>query len=287
MNENNKFGIRGAAIADAIANRCFTPEQKEILEYQQGTVKITIVDQLNRFYGHRYLIWGDEKTVRIAAQIVHENEYLIEEIKELKEKIKIIKNPENFKRVITAKTASVGCANSLTNIDNLNRQIDTSEGYSQSNNVTYQRSMMAEPTRIIDKLDALDDTNKLTTVKQKKSKFKFVDDAMNKETLLKGASDEIEIKEVVPESDNKEYHNSAFSKTGNLAYSSNDVHLEHRAVNKNETTNKAISTTNNEGTTEDQILSEATYRSLIIEIPRLRVKFWNKFWCLFKPDSHC
>lgn len=52
----NKFGIKGASISEQIASQCFTEEQKEILEYEQGKIKVTIADQINRFYGDKYLV---------------------------------------------------------------------------------------------------------------------------------------------------------------------------------------------------------------------------------------
>lgn len=284
---NNKFGLVGGSISSEISHQCFTDEQREILEYQQGKLKITIADQLNRFYGHKYLVWSESKTLNIAAQIVHENEHLIEEIKTLKEKIKILKDPGNYKRVVTTKTSSLGCANSQTNTDNLNKQIDISEIYSQNNSVSYQRSMTSEPTELINKLDVLDDTNKLLTLKQNKSKGKFTEDEMTETSLLKINREEINEQELVPASDNRDYHNSAFAKTGGLSFSNSDSMIEHRALNKNTSVNKGVSTATNKGTTEENIESESVYKSLIIEIPRLRVKFWNKFWFLFKDCDSC
>lgn len=282
----NKFGIKGASISEQIASQCFTEEQKEILEYEQGKIKVTIADQINRFYGDKYLVWSEFKTLNLAAQIIHENEHLIDEIKDLKEKIKLLKDPRNFKKIVNVKTQTIGCANTDTDMKNLNKHIDISEVYAQNNAVKYNRSMSSEPTQLINKLDALDDTNKLLTLKQSKKKFKFSKDEFSDE-MLAGVKEDIEFKELKPESDNRDYHNAVFSKEGDLAFSGNDSYIEHRAMNKHNTLSKSISTANNKGETEIDVVGESVYKSLMIEIPRMRIKFWNKFWCLFKECTYC
>lgn len=155
---------------------------------------------------------------------------------------------------------------------NLNKHIDISEVYAQNNAVKYNRSMSSEPTQLINKLDALDDTNKLLTLKQSKKKFKFSKDEFSDE-MLAGVKEDIEFKELKPESDNRDYHNAVFSKEGDLAFSGNDSYIEHRAMNKHNTLSKSISTANNKGETEIDVVGESVYKSLMIEIPRMRIKF--------------
>lgn len=146
--------IRGRDIAQELADNCFTDEQKEVLEFTQGKVKITIADQIIRLYGCNLLTNNKEDTIKFFAYKVNEYSYLIDDLRQKIDLIRLIKDPKNRAQKSEAQITTVAVSqgenkhSSAAVSNNDNKTSTTVE------NVTEARTFQAEPVELIDLKEA-------------------------------------------------------------------------------------------------------------------------------------
>lgn len=271
-----------------VADKCFTPEQKQILEYQQGQLTITIADQLKRYFNGMYLVHSVDDTYNYIAQIAHEYDYLIEEIGVLKERIKEIKTPGNYKRTLKSTTGSLTCSSSDANTDSISRGSTISMGIGEAASTSYSRIINTEPDTLLKQVDVAKDRTKLDTLPIAKEKTTFTSSELefNKDflTVVKEKED---IKEIEPVSDNLDYHNSSLSRTGDQGINKNEGYSDTRTLGKTKSNSKGLASGKTINNQEIDILAESAYKSLTVKIPQLRTKFWMKFYPLFSRCNVC
>lgn len=274
-------------IAEHLATNCFTDEQREALEYTQGKIKITIEEQIERVYGSRYLLYNLKRTTSLFAQVLNDHSYLIDEIKTYQEKIKQMRDPANY--VKSSKTSMKGstCSSQKNHNEALNRHISVNDNYMTSSSSKYIRGMNAEPTELINNLDVLDDTDKLSTKLDTMKKTRFLSDDVTMDKFMGTQSDEIQVPKEVAISDNRSYHNESFSKTGDLVHNSNYSFNENRNLNKGDSKGKSATSNTSTVKADNDVVGESVYKAITVEIPRLRLMFWNKFAFLFVKSLPC
>ena len=267
-------------VAKVLADKCFTAEQKAILEYLQGEVEIKVEDQLMRFYNFQYLIYSLEDTIKMCAQIVHDNAHEIDTLSTLKERIKIIRDPGAYKQSTKNTASSVGCTATKNDTDSTSKGVVISDSTYENTDVNFTRTLSAEPTKLIKNSDNFNDNSKLTTTPSVRGKFVFKTGG----SLLEVEKQNVAITHAPVVEDNRRYHNLGFTHTGDLSYGDNNTSSEDRRSNVSKTVNKGSSSRNDKGITEVDIQGESAYKSLHVIIPRVRDRFWHKFGCLF---THC
>lgn len=274
MKTVNTLKLKGLGeVATQIADNCFSEEQRQILEYRQGKTDITIADQIERFYGTRYLLYSLPHTIKIFSQIVHENEHLIDEIKEYKRKIEIIKDPSNYRQTTIVSSSGVSCNNHFSDSTGINRSASLSNSVDDNSNTSFARNMSAEPVELIRAADVIDDSSKLKTNTNYKEKITFTNENLEENTLLSTRKEQVADKAYNPVTDNRNYHNEAFTKTGDLSRVTSESFTDGRNINKNKSQGKGVGATSSKGSTITDVLADSTFKSMTIEIPRLRKKF--------------
>lgn len=287
MKNRNIKNIRGWDVSAEIAEKCFTDEQKQILEYTQGQIKITIEDQINKIYGCRIATWDKETTIKYASIIVEEYSYLLEEIKTWKELARQAKNPDNYAEVTL--TNDLGNTTSGSNIktESSTRSSGIFNSWSDSESSGIDRVLRAHPSELI-KLTDINDRKELSLLELQRTRISFeLGDSSDKEKLFKT---ELTINPTEQKSNKEEslpYHYSDLSKNTSLG----------RAEAQNYTDNRDRSNTNTDSMnnvclardtkTNKRIKADDYYNAMKREIPRLRARFWNKFLPLFNDLDIC
>lgn len=274
-------------ILGEVANRCFTEEQKQILEYQQGTTTITIADQLKRQYSGMYLVHSVDDTFNYIAQIVYENSYLIDEIKDLQERIKLIKDPRSYKETSTSNSDNLSCSNAAANSEQLNRNIAISDFQNENASTSYARGINSEPDKLVKQLDILKDNTKLDSLPIQREKINFVNTEIKADKLLDINKELIATQQANPVSDELKYHNSSFSKTGDYNLSRSNNFSDGRSISKGNTNSKGVSVGKSQSKQEKEVLADSLLKSLTVKIPQKRIEFWMRFWPLFTKCNVC
>lgn len=274
-------------ILGEVGDKCFTEEQKEILEYTQGKIRVTIADQLKRHFWGMYLVHSPEDTFNYFSQIIYENSYLIDEIKDLQEKIKLIKDPRSYKKTSTSNSDNLACSNAVANNEQLSRNTSISDFQNEGASTSYGRGINSEPDKIVKQLDILKDDTKLDSLPIQKEKINFVNTEVKEDKLLEINKEVINPQQVNPISDELKYHNTSFSKTGdhNLTKSSN--FSDSRAIGKGSSSSKGISLGKTQSKQEEEVIAESLLKSLTAKIPQKRIEFWMRFWPLFSKCNLC
>ena len=279
--------LRGVDVSQKIQDQCFTAEQKAILEYTQGTIQINIKDQLDRFYGDRFLIKDEENTIKEAAQIIHEYDFLIQDISELKQKILRLKNPESYRATTSTLAKGVGCSKSASEVDSLNAHKTISFVNTESSSGSYTRNINSEPVKLIQGLDVLPDNKRISKEAISKKARGFSSSTLSKDTFMNVDEQQVVKTPIVTESDNYQYHNQILTKVGELADSAVDTFMDDRRINDTKSNSKTTSANTTDTKTIIDIESDPILKSLTIEIPKIRSKFWNKFSLLYTFCEPC
>lgn len=295
-NNRNLEHLIGIDISEEIAKQCFTEEQRTILEYQQGTIKVTIAHQLNRLYGNHLLTWNKDTTLVYFAALVEEYSYLIEDLGNKQELIRTIKNPENMKQITTSTTETATATGATNETTSTAVGYNSAQTYNEIESKSVNRTLNSEPTNLIKEADLTDDTDNIRLIhvaqgllphKQEptaQQTFKRVIDKLNIQ-LNDGLTpiwteEETKAYDEIKYADIK-YHNTSLNKSGGLSRNKSRSESANSNTSTSATNNQSLACGGSNTTATTGIKSDATLKALKIEIPQLRARFWNKFKELF------
>lgn len=161
MSRWNVENTKCSDIAEDIGTRCFTVEQRQLLEFAIGTQNITIEDLFNHYYGDKYLTFNKEFTFKAIAIKNKENEGLFHQLKTLTEKLEELINPDNFRELMDMNYKS---SNVNTGVDVITHS-DTSEERSKAEQknlaVNITRGLIGERSKQITGLEDIDDLKRI------------------------------------------------------------------------------------------------------------------------------
>lgn len=282
-------------VAEELADKCFTPEQKTTLEYQQGQIKITIADQLNKLYGENLLTWNKEHTIKFFALKVKEYEHLIKDIERGQILIERIKDPGNMAKVTETENNTATTSGISSDSNTISVGYNASQTYQDSEAKTIARTLNSEPTELITTTDLNDERVLLGEIKRGLLKHK---ESNFLSPVYKEIINKLEITDPewtpniywTPEEEEAlgilktetiKYHNTQLNRSANI----NNYRTQGETGNTNagdtKNSTESVSCVGGFNTSTVSIKADDNLRALEIEIPLLRDRFWNKFKELF------
>lgn len=276
----NQEGLRAEDVAQELADSCFTEDQKEILEYTQGKIKISIADQIIGNYAGKYLLYNKLLTIKKFAQILHEREYMIEDMKRLQATIVEIKNPQNYslERDTNHQNLVSNKGNSKSTSTSKSVNIGDSNILNDSN--TFQRVLTSHPNKVIAEIDKRDDTDKVN-FGTKLNYYSYSGDTLN---IIRA---ERNIEKLEPKSDGNLYHSQGITGGHEKAVGIQTSMFDARSNNEGLSEACNITTGLNNAKMTIIVKADANLRSLMAEIPKIRSKFWLTFQSLFTNNKPC
>lgn len=285
----------GYDVHKLVSEECFTDEEKEVLEFKQGKRIITIEKILNRKYGKRAIRFKTKDDYLDAFTLILEpNLYRIDEIKELKEKIKIIKTPSSHYdsnlNTIVGKNKSIGTNRNTTVSENKNKSIsfNVNKSQSESDARNISRNATTETSLLHEKVEEWDSKTKLHLETSLKSSNLEI--SGNLSTGIKTLEQDIE------QADNSSIEgktipynqiNYSSNHSGDLSINNSNNKSSNESENINDSTSDTISDnttdTSTNSFTSSYIEADAHLKALQTQIPDKRNKFFNLFDKLYKP----
>lgn len=289
--------VRGRDVSARIADECFTNEQKEILEFTQGKVNLTLQKQLDLRFGSRVLWYDEESHIAKFAELVYFYAHRIKQIKEAQEQyLERLITPATYRKVNQATRKDVGedqTANEQTQTlktASLSYGIGKTQALAETDAKSQRRDASTIESKNYEDIEKWDIKNKLEVNTVTSITDKNVD--ITKLSLEEGITAAITDTELtraeIPESeqaDNRDVCYNALnyglqhdsSLTVNKGNSETTDHSQSKSDNvaSGKTTTKKDSS--GETTTQDYVEGDDILRSMNETIPNLRRKFWNLF----------
>lgn len=270
--------------------------ERQILEFQQGKLRVTLEDQIMHYFGHLYLRFGNDINAQLIAMAttIKDNFHLLQQIKAVDEFSKKLIDHETNKKRNSATVDGTGAASAL-NLKNVNqfaenltgtknRVLDTTrstnlEGLEES---LWQKDNKDLKNHIEINLKSIDSEKRLElfasgakNMKERLKNIKGFFNALNvPEKVVESNSNLIKISEEVPVKVNNP------SPTG-ITTTLNTFKERNYTLNSSGT--DSVSINQREHTTEGYSWTEANaiIKTLTARLPKLRDQYWTKLLIWF------
>lgn len=266
-----------------MGTKCFSQEVKDILEYTEGEIKITVIDELLDRYGNAYPVYEESKMYRICAKIINKNRDILEKIKYYKEHYIAFLNPQSFKKVSDYESSNVNLSEGSGSTSGNSSHASVSNSSTSSSDSAINRALSMEPSEIRPNLDYTDDSGKLNTISLTSEVYKFKNDEINNLEVV-GQAIAKPVKDAVPAASEDQadgYHNLQFNKSISHGVALSGTSSHDKAMSKTVSENKGANCNLNAHKNVDYVMGEAIEKAYFLEIPNLREAFWSRFWVLF------
>lgn len=285
-----------------IAKNCFSQEHREILEHKTGEITITVEDLLNYYFGSRVPRYGTEIMQKAFAIILHDNEYILKQIKRLQITIDSIINAEENKETET------------TTYDTLDATTGAQDSTTTTNSKTDNAAATDSDIVVVTDTSSLErGANTLTNKKEEQwdeeremllsvgfeTRRKQVNLELTKEPSTFGDL----IRERIVQEDKPEQKNNEAHKIPFHSFNTTKARTKQGSKNETITATRGISVLDGKsvldldskqdhkktGTVKvDRInMADSAFTSLTRQIPDLRHRFWSKFQILFYSPGRC
>lgn len=275
----------------------WSEEERKILEYQQGNIKISLEKQIRHRFGHLYLRFANLEDQLIAmAETIKDNSPLLLQIKQFEELTKkMLSNLETFKKTNASTVKGGGIAGAL-NLKNINTVSETLSN-SKSRSLTSSRS--EDLGGIEDELWRKDNEHLKNNIEinlksidtEKKLNEFIVDDEIleNPQKLnqffdffnfprqvIKGNQNLIEIKQEEETDDEEGEEEYASPNPTGIGSAMSGSKNRNYGINSSET--MASSVNNRKHTTKGESWTEANaiIKLLKTRLPKLRLQYWMR-----------
>lgn len=289
-------------ICNKIAQECFTPEEKILLETTRGNIRISVLHELLDRYGDMYPLYLEEQMLRGAIRIIETNGDMLKKIKDYKDKYLDIIDPNNFQVVSNYEGFNYNAAEGSSNSRNYRDSASISSYNTVNTSSNINRNMTMEQQHISKNLDYIDDRDKLTVVDLKLKNISFTSDSNIDNpnlTIISTSIDAPNVKSIDDEQNSKidDYNSQILNKnldyTTNISNSANQI----RDISDAKTSNESALCNLSSNVTTAGNKGEALEKMYALEIPNLKKRFWSCFRILFtseekqspyyKPTKYC
>lgn len=266
MSRWNLEGTRCSDIAEDIGTRCFSVEQRELLEFNVGTQNITVEDLFNHYYGDNYLTYNKEFTFKAIAIKNKENEFLFHQLKTLTEKLAELINPDNFRELLDVDYKTSNTNTGVDSITHTDTTEENSKADQKNRGVNINRGLMGERSTQISGLEDIDDLKRIN---------------------LGVDNPEQPVEQQGVQHSNLDYNKHSFDRSSSQQAVGTVSSSTSTTTSKDETKRDSA----NCGATEQHQVKSVKSREILeatrIKIPEIRVKIMNLYYDLFRGVGLC